>query len=340
MKKALPRIALVVFALVALTYYIRHSNDPHVSAVHYGTLAKPSVITARDGGGSVIVGGHLVWLFGDTFYSPKAAAKTPAADMWRSATSSYASLSRPFAQLQQPADAYGNPIQVVPYTAEELAYNRQHDNPSNRYAVWPTGQVMNGAQSAWVFYQRLIVGQKGSDSTGIALLRAGDKQATRITDQLFTKREPQFRKALTKDGYVYLYAVECSNDRCPVARAPLAQAAQRNAYRFWDGTTWSGDIAKARPVMNVSNYGYSVAWNAYIGRYVSIMIGNLSNQAYVSYADQPQGPWSKPLKAFTLPGKTTYVPYLHPELDAGSTSYMTYSLDNGSIDIMKLQFTK
>lgn len=336
------RIVLVaVLGAIVLFFVLRQAARPDYSltAEHIGSLQKPSTIQSRDGGGTVQVGNQILWLFGDTFYSPNVPKNTSVADVWRTATNSYTSTSEPFGRPIQPTDRRGNPTQVIPFTPDELAYNRRYNDPKNHYTIWPTGQINLDMNTALIFFQRFLTGTDNSSSTGVAILRAGSGVAQRLPGALFTESEPSFRKAMTKDEYVYLYATEdCSKDKCPVARAPITKATQRSSYDFWDGKTWNKDVTRATPVMYASNYGFTVMWNSFLNKYVSIMIGNLSHQAYVSYADEPQGPWSKPAKAFTLPGKTTYVPYFHPELGSGQDVYMTYSLDNGTIDIMKLKF--
>lgn len=340
-------VGVVALLLVASLLYGRQVNNFFVEAERVGALPFPTPIIGRDGSGSAVLGGKLVWLFGDTFYNPKGQTESPV-DVWRSMTSSYTSLATPFSDVQQPVDGRGNPYQTIPLTEEEIAYNRSRNNPQDRYVVWPTSQVALDANTVLIYFQRFLTTKDKSSSTGVAILKNGQDVASRLPGSLFSEGGPQFRKAMVKEDFVYIYANECAK-LCPIARAPLTQATERSAYSFWDGKEWSTDITKAKGVITPSNYGYDVMWNEAIKRYVQVMIGNLSNKVYLSYAKQPQGPWSKPRQEFTLKGNVTYVPYLHPELGDGKTAYMTYSRDDsaickapctdtGGVEIMKLNF--
>lgn len=345
------RAALLIGILLITGLVWRQINADRyfVKAERVGTLPVPAPVVGRDGSGTALIGDKIVWLFGDTFYGPKGTTPHPT-DVWRSITSSYTTPAAPFESVQQPVDGQGNPYQVVPLTDEEIAYNRSHNNPQDRYVVWPTGQVTIDSSTVLIYFQRFLTSKDKSSSTGVAILKAGQDVATRLPGSLFNEADPQFRKALVKDDHVYIYAAECPR-LCPVARAALAQATQRSAYHFWDGKQWTTDITAAKGVIESSNYGFDVMWNSALQRYMQVRIANLSHRLYLSYAKSPQGPWSHPNKAFDLKGKMTYVPYLHPEMGNGTEVYMTYSRDDsaickdpcadkGGVDIMKLTFKK
>jgi hypothetical protein len=105
--------------------------------------------------------GHSVWLFGDTFFSP------PAQDgySWRSSTWSWTDDQDASAGLSgwvHALDAQGKPIQALPHTPDEQAFDDAHNgNPcpagngcGERHTPWPQGGfvVDPGSGSAWVFY--------------------------------------------------------------------------------------------------------------------------------------------------------------------------------------------
>lgn len=325
------------------------SNIKEVSKV--GRLAVPTKVIGRDGGGSVVLGGKILWLFGDTFYNPNFDPYPPTPDVWRSATASFSDFSDPYNSVQGGADSRGNPLQVIPLTAEETAYNRAKNNPNDRYVVWPSGQIAQDNNTAILFFLRFLSSadrSAGTSGIGAATLRAGEGVATRQPGLLFGPSEPAFRVSMVRGDYVYLYATECGADTCPVARALVSRATDRSAYTFWDGSGWNMDVTRAKPVVPVSNYGYTVMWSDALGKYVQAMIGNFSRQVYMSFADAPQGPWSSSVKAFEVAGETTYVPYFHPELSQGNAVYMTYTRNNdsckapctdtGGIEVMKITF--
>ncbi len=326
------------------------SHVQEVSKV--GRLAVPANIRGRDGGGSVVLGGKILWLYGDTFYAPDFSPNPPAPDVWRSATATYSDFSDPYNAVQGGVDSRGNPLQVIPSTPEEAEYNRVKNDPvNNRYVVWPSGQVAQDDNTALLFFMRFLTNADKSSATsgiGVATLRTGQAVATRQAGFLFGSDEPSFRVSMVHGDYVYLYAINCDTTTCPVARAPIAKATERSAYTFWDGNSWNMDVALAKPVMPVSNYGFTVMWSDALGKYIQAMIGDFSQQVYFSFSDAPQGPWSTPVKAFEVPGETTYVPYFHPELSQGQSVIMTYTRNNdsckapctdtGGIEVMKITF--
>lgn len=328
------------------------TSQSHINEVSkVGRLAVPANIVGRDGGASVVLGGKILWLYGDTFYRPDFSPNPPTPDIWRSATASYSNFSDPYNAIQGGVDGRGNPLQVIPLSPEEAAYNRTKNNPEDRYIVWPSGQVAQDSNTALLFFLRFLSGANrtaGTSGIGVATLHTGEGVATRQPDLLFGPNEPGFRESMVKDDYVYLYAIDCGSDNCPLARAPLVQATRRSAYTFWDGSGWNMDVTRAVPVVPASNYGFSVMWSEALGKYVDAKIGNLSRQVYFSFADAPQGPWSTPVKAFELAGETTYVPYFHPELSQGNSVFMSYTRNNdsckspctdtGGIEMMKITF--
>lgn len=245
------------------------SNIKEVSKV--GRLAVPTKVTGRDGGGSVVLGGKILWLFGDTFYYPNFDPYPPTPDVWRSATASLSDFNDPYNTVQGGTDSRGNPLQVIPLTAEEAAYNRAKNNPNDRYVVWPSGQIAQDSNTAILFFLRFLAGSDksaGKSGIGVATLRTGEGVATRQPGLLFGPSEPGFRVSMVRGDYVYLYAVECGTETCPVARALISRATERSAYTFWDGTGWNMDVARAKPVVPVSNYGYTVMWSDALGKFV------------------------------------------------------------------------
>jgi len=128
------------------------------------------------------------------------------------------------------------------------------------------------------------------------------------------------------DGQVYLFACDPSgflDFACRVARAPVAEADQASAYRFFDGSGWSPAAASAAPVMDKVSV-VSVSFNPYLQRYLAIGQRVLSNTALLRVADRPEGPWTDPgvvigpsdggLLAPEAMGATNYLTLEHVEL--------------------------
>jgi hypothetical protein len=204
-----------------------------------GALGHPSVVTARDGGASVALGGKTLWLFSDTLMTVTGADGFT----YRSSTAGWADGAS--LALTEPLDAAGAPFQLLPYTDAELAYNRA-GGPNERFALWPGSAVAAAPDDALVFFSYLKVHPGALDyeglGAGVAHVAPGETIATRVPDLLFMPPEPGYAVgAVVADGFVHLYACdpvagELDSD-CRVARAPLAQATAHTAWTVWDDAT-------------------------------------------------------------------------------------------------------
>lgn len=305
-----------------------------------GNLTYSTPNSPRDGGDSAIIGGRVVWNFGDTFYVPKVTKFT--GDLFRSATAALGTTTNP-TQLTEPIDTNGAPYQLIPYTPEELAYNIAKTNGSDRYAIWPSGIVTRpGGNSAYVFFFTLLIqpGNWQNKGVGVATLDANSTVAQRQVNVLFPPNEPSFRKPLVVGNILYLYAA-CGAKVCPVARVPIDQVPVRSAYRFWNGTDWVADVAQAKPILPSTSLGGTVMYNRTLKSYVLATIQDYSHAIYFSYAPAPEGPWTTPIKAIDLPAdKQEYVPNFHPEFstDNDVSVYISYSTGGkgGGIKLLKV----
>lgn len=305
------------------------------SSADVGALRETAAVSARDGGGSAEVGGKILWAFGDTFYTPTRpfTAATQNADRYRSATGATSPLTDPL-QLTTPIDAVGAPSQLIPYTADELAYNRATNDPGDRYAVWPVAPVSLG-KDAWVYYLRVHIQAPSrgawTSTVGVARLRAGMATAERVKDPLFGDRVPSFRSPLAQGTFVYLYD-DCVQG-CRVARAPIYTADNPSTYQAWNGYAWTPHLSQAAVVIPAGRNGVTVMWSGYVQKYIGAYIPFGSQTMEFVTADNPQGPWSNPVGAFT--GKNAqngdYAPYFHAELTASTSPdlFITYSRSLG-----------
>jgi Domain of unknown function (DUF4185) len=293
-----------------------------LSATDLGSLRHPDAVTG-DGGISGAVGGHILWTFGDTFLS------SPAADgsSLRTNTAGWADPRRPFVVRQRVEAGTGAPLQLVPFDGAEAAFNRAHRADGERIALWALSVVGIGRRG-YVLYQRLVVRPGVLDygllGVGVARIRAGASRAERLPGLLFGPGEPPFGTASFLDrGTLYTYACRplSLSALCRLARAPAWRMTDRSAYRFWDGTGWTADVARAREGIPGSTTGYSVAWNAHLHAYLAVYSRPLADQVMARTAPSPQGPWSGETLLFTgAPGPAGSYDYFgvqHAELATG-----------------------
>ena len=301
-----------------------------------GLLPLPSEVTAgRDGGQGGVLGGRLLWTFGDTFLTA-----TNPLDMSNvlSATAAWSDPGDPLA-LVQPIDEDGFPAQFIPYTADELAANQA--DPLNGWALWPGGMFDTGAADGLVVFQRIKrTDGSGFDSMGIGTARIAVDATVAVRDptDLFAPPEPQFMPGSVVDGHVLAFACAGAGFlevHCKLARAPLAQAGERAAYEFHDGLAWQPDITLAADVLTQFSGPPSISRNPHLQRYLAVCGELLASTIELRTADDVAGPWSDPVTieigAEYLgpldPQAFNYIIREHPELAApdGQQIVLSYS---------------
>lgn len=302
-----------------------------------GLLPLPSEVTAgRDGGNAGLLGGKLLWLFGDTFLTAHNPVDNSSV---LSATAGWSTVADPL-DLTQPVDEGGFPNQTIPYTPEELEQNQT--DPFNGWALWPGTMLDTGDAEGLIFFQRIKrTDGSGFDSKGVGTARIAvdGLVATRDEDDLFTPPDPIYMPHAILDGYAYAYACESVgflNVGCTMARAPAANADKRSAYRFFDGEAWQDDITKAEVVIDKVAGPPSLSYNPFLNQYLAVTHNVLSSDIQLRTATNIVGPWSEPV--IIKPDGEEYLPPLdenafnyivieHPELRSadGKSIVISYS---------------
>ena len=296
------------------------------------------MVTARDGGSAALVGGRMLWTFGDTLMTVTGADGFN----YRSATAAWGSLGG--LQLDEALDATGAPFQPFPFTADEAAYNRTN-GPTERYALWP-GSVIEApdGSGAWIFYQRLKIhpGTLNYEAldVGLARLSLGSTVAVLDPSPLFSAPSPAYALAAHVDGgFLYLYACDSVagqlDSECRVVRAAVADAPLPNAWQAYDGVTWQPDLGQAQTVLHGPPGDLSVSFNSYLGQFLAVYSGIFSNDIRWRSAPHPEGPWSKDRLLFATtppPSGNNYAGKEHPELaaDGGRTIVVSYARPTGT----------
>ena len=303
-----------------------------------GALGHPSVVTARDGGASVAVRGKTLWLFSDTLMTVTGADGFS----YRSSTAAWgdgASLT-----LTEPLDAAGAPFQLLPYTDDELAYNRT-GGPNERFALWPGSAIASGG-GALVFFSTLKVHPGALNYEGLgagaAWLLPLETMATRLPALLFAPPVPSFSVgAVVADGFVHLYACDTApgqfDSDCRVARAAVDDLTTSAAWTVWDGAAWNADLTTGQPVLHGAPGDLSVSWNDHLGAYLCVHSAIFSDEVVFHTAPRPEGPWTSAQQLFVgahQDGTSNYAAKEHPELatDGGRGLVVTYAHPLGGFD--------
>ncbi len=311
-----------------------------------------SMFHGRNGGYSTLFSGRSLWAFDFSIANPECETgrgNCSASWSWTDDLDA----SDGIGAFSSGTDLRGFPAEPIPYTEDEAAYNRAHrsedcvEDCNNAYYIQPASLVSDPARGrALVFYQKRF----GSDvlfdavrqGTSIAVWTDPTQRAVRpaaggTVTELFSAEEPAWGSAaVVADDLLYAYACQPERDGCPilVARAPLADALDRRAWRFYAGDRrWSADWREAIPVTDCGGY-LSIHWNEHLGRYLASHVDPEGGGRAIALrtADRPEGPWSEPLLYIVgVPppekkGGTLKSGLIHPEFarEGGRIEYITY----------------
>ncbi len=343
------RIVLGVMAVVlSVPFSAPHQTQlcqPEIDTVEdIGAIGHPASVTARDGGASAIIGDRVLWTFGDTLFNPASVDGTHL----RSSTAALADPATPL-RVQEPLDVNGAPAAFLPLTKEEQDFNDSH--PGERIALWPVSVILDSDQSGVIFYLKLNVRPGFLNyqfvGTGIAHVTVDVTTAVRDKDLLFNAPDPLFASAALIGSEVYVYGALTGSQNMGLARVPLQQVGEPNAYRFWNGTDWGTDVRTTAVVLRDIPGDVSVSHNAFLKRYLAVHSQILSNKVVFQSAEQPEGPWSDPVEVFTgLPAGNAfdYAAREHPELSSenGQTIMISYYHPlggfKGELRLVRLRF--
>lgn len=290
-------------------------------------LQAPTWRSADVGVTTKLSDGRVLWVFGDTV-RPRGTSPRVAAN------SMLVSDGGCFAEMRTPEG--GAPIDGFP----------------GRRRCWPNAALavpMKGADAVLVTCSRVDPGDDGLyDFTYRGLTLAvfvvepgGAPQPVStldVTPDTADARAVNWGSALVAhDGWIYVYGSQqpagSAGKGAYVARARLAQVGDHAGWQFWNGRSFTGDDAAARPVLlaaeGVSQTFSVVPWKgAFV--LVSKQGGEFGANIGVWKAPHPQGPWSG-LKAVPEPysrgsGVVAYQPLAHPEfVTAGGKLLVTMS---------------
>jgi len=351
------RRVLFALVLVAATIGLARTSPPAVghplrveSVRDIGPLVGPPG-WLRDGAQSIQLGSRILWTFGDTLFPVLAVDGS----LLRTNTAAWSDRSHPRV-LHGPVDANGAPVQFIPFTESEEVFNQP--GSGDRIAVWPTSIIRRGPDSAAVLFATVKVGPGTLNytflGTGVATVSAGSSAAARRPEPVFRPPDPSFANGAVMVGaLVYVYGcarIEGLQLGCRVARTTVTDIGERSAYRFWDGSGWSSKVGSAVVTLPGPSGGLSVSWNPWLGRYLSVYNLALTNRVEMRTALSPEGPWSRPVTAFTGrstdPGRLNNLAFEHPELasDGGRTVTISYThpvgARGGEIRLVEVTFAR
>ena len=326
-----------------------------IEAREVGPLKFADAIRGRDGGYSTLFRGRSVWTFGDTVLQ-KAGVD---GERWRSSTwceTTDRDARDGLAPITEPLDLHGAPREFLPFTDDELAFNKEHNREElgkrrRRWALWPGPIVVNPRTGeALVFYGKLKCGAGQWDfklvGHSLAKWTKPDAPIARpVVDSraqeptlLFGADDPLLGQgAFVDNGWIYAYGVKTQQLAwpCILARVRFELAFRKDAWEYWGQDGWTGDAKAAVRIMEAAPQ-MSVHWNGFLKRYVAFYSNPLRNSIAMRTAPKPQGPWSK--ERFVHNGEPpvgedrwNYCGIAHAELqrEGGKVEYVTYYRTTG-----------
>ena len=162
------------------------------------------------------------------------------------------------------------------------------------------------------------------------------------------------------DGYIYLYGLKSHNNGVIIIKEPVvarvtpSEFADRNNWRFWNGTDWTAEIKNCAPIDGgdglVSNE-YSVSYmenGTFAGKYI-MNFTNFTQSTMLAMAtsDTPYGPFNHVtdkialyncpetiliLEANSDTGIYTYNSKAHPHLSAEGELLISYNVNSMRFD--------
>ncbi len=330
---------------------------PVLSVTDLGPIVQNRAVAGRDGGFSALLGTRSVWTFGDTpLLKPNGTGQS-----WDDNSIAWTynlDASRGITLDHDYTDSTGVPIEFLPYTSDELAYNAAHDSAhctaapcGAEYAMWPGAVVLDAPRGRALFFYgeiQRVAGQSGWTyiGSGIAVATPDGKFVRPIENPssptptlIWDATEGGFDGGAVVAGNT-LYSYGCVAGflvmHCRVGRAPLAGALDKTQWTYYAGNdTWSPRVADAVTVFDGGAAANAVFYSAYLGVYMNIYSGIFSNDVYYRVSYTPWGPWSAPAFLFTgrtgWNGNTNYAARAHPEFAQGNgqIQYVTYAHTTG-----------
>jgi hypothetical protein len=336
-------------------------GNVQVSSVRdIGVVENDPGVLMRDVGYSALFQGRSVWFFGDTILeAPNVYNQRLLSNSWSATYDSDAADG--LVGFQPRIDEIGASTLLVPLTEEEREFNLSHQGKNcqeepcgARWAIWPgTIVVAEVKEVAYLFYHKFYSepGEFNFYHVGhsIAVWKNFDAPVERpefgfygeYPTLFFSEERDGFGSAAVMvDQKLYVYGCELLAEDltkpCRLARVPMGDILDRNAWQFYRGqNTWSSNINNAVNVF-YGNDMMTVFYNQFIARYVAIYSLPLDARVMMRTALRPEGPWSESLELFK--GKRSksstgwiYDALAHPEFseEEGKTIYITYSRQTG-----------
>jgi hypothetical protein len=151
---------------------------------------------------------------------------------------------------------------------------------------------------------------------------------TQPSDAVWTTDTNFGQAALVEsDGYVYVFGIHGGRfGGVALARVPSSDVLNMDSYTYWDGSDWTPDIESAVEIVPAPVGELSVAWNAYLDRWIMTYLDEHQRAIVIREAPEMTGPWSDPIELVSGDDyPSLYGAYLHPWASGGEVIYFNMS---------------
>ena len=324
---------------------------PHVaSAEEVGIVEKNATIQGRDGGGSGMAWGRSVWAYGDTVLNDV----DENGINWHGNSFSItddADASDGVGPFAEPGDSIGQPLEFIPPTDDELAFNLAHWGSKEcevepcgaRWAVWPSEPFWDEARQQALVTYALIYAEPGDfnfEGVGGSIAVWTDPKGrperpvldpgAEHPDLLWDADAPSWGATSRVEGDLF-YTFGCDQHgldrKCLLARVPVDEIHDLGAWEYRARNDWSPDLDDAVPLFAGASI-MSLSWNDWLEAYLLVYADGGKVKART--APELWGEWSQENVLYET-GDDPYDVNHHAELeeDDGRVQYVTYSRSSG-----------
>ncbi|KAL1600803.1 hypothetical protein SLS60_007191 [Paraconiothyrium brasiliense] len=267
----------------------------------------------------------------------------------------------------------GVPTMALPFTQNETQYTTDHfDKDGTRCVLWPQSSIatiptLDGGELGLGVYPVAIYGgniQGDLYSTLVEITAdpiAGPK-VERVVPQLFYADESPLYGGFStivshESSDLYLFSKEWDATTLTggmrVAKVPVTAYKDRTQYTYWDGASWTSDLATASKapaglLFSSSLSTGDVFWSDYYNTYMVVYFNTFADSTfYMRYALEGTvtGKWSDEIKlAATQPGTGlqpyNYAGHAYPSFgESGKELILSYTMAGGALtNMMKVTF--
>ena len=336
--------------LLSLLLGCRPAGPHAASAEEVGVVEQNDTIQGRDGGGSGQAWDHHVWVYGDTVLNDV----DENGINWHGNSFSITDdvdASDGVGPFVEPGDSIGQPLEFVPPTDDELAFNLAHWGSEDcaaepcgaRWAVWPSEPFWDETRKQALVTYSLIYAEPGDynfESVGGSIAVWSDPKArperpvldpdAEHPDLLWDAEGPSWGTTSRVEGDLF-YTFACDRHglarKCRLARVPVDQIYDLSAWEYRTRNDWSSNLDDAASLFAGAGI-MSLSWNDWLGAYLLVYADGGKVKART--APEIWGEWSQENVLY----RTDDDPYdvnHHAELeeDGGRVEYVTYSRSSG-----------